>query len=197
MKTKLLILTIVFAFLSSCSDDEIKYYELSLSSNIEDVTLDGNGTFEAGKQCTVKASSQSDKVFAGWYAEEELLYPLDNFSFKLERDLQLEARFCNKDETVLFNGSMIWAGHGGFGAAVEGYHPACVKKDKTTKFTMNVTSGRLGTINHQILEGTGTVKIENSKDIVVTPTSIGNFIFRLTSDTQTNPNVLIKIVVED
>lgn len=198
MKTKLLFFTVLIFIFSSCSDDEVKYSELSLSSNIEDVTLDGGGTFEVGKLCNVSAKSDSDKIFAGWYAGGELLYPLADYSFNLGQDLHLEAIFCNKDEKVMFQGSMIWAGHSGFGATVKGYHPACIKKGISTTFTWDeVVEGRVGTVKNQILEGTGTVVIENNKNIVVTPTSTGKFIFRLHSNTQTNPNVLIKVEVED
>jgi uncharacterized repeat protein (TIGR02543 family) len=160
-------------------------------------TATGGGTFPYNSQIVLTATAKTGYMIEGWYNGNTKVSSLLNYTHLVKEDKSYEARFKVSDEQTKFNGSMIWAGHGGFGVAVEGYHPVYMKKNSTTRITMNVTSGRFGRTNTHILEGTGTVNIENSNIIVVTPTSTGIFKVRLNSDTQTNPNVTIVLNVVD
>ncbi|WP_280647868.1 MULTISPECIES: hypothetical protein [unclassified Dysgonomonas] len=108
---KKLIYSLIVLFFFSCSDEEVQYVDLSLSSNIEDCVITGSGTYEFNKTCTIKANSNnSNYSFAGWYEKGVFKYPLSEYSFNLSGDTFLEARFFTDDYINSIEGYVLYQG---------------------------------------------------------------------------------------
>ena len=69
-------------------------YVLSLSLSPEEAgTVTGGGRFKEGSTVTAEASAKEGYAFLGWYEEENLISAEASYSFTLQADLNLSARF--------------------------------------------------------------------------------------------------------
>ncbi len=69
-----------------------KSYRVSLTSNIEDVSLSGAGSYEYGEVAEIKALEKNNFTFSMWIEEGEIISDKKNYRFEVKEDRELTAR---------------------------------------------------------------------------------------------------------
>lgn len=78
------------------------HYNIALSADPQDGgTVSGGGSKEEGSSCTVVATPASDKVFEGWFENNELVSNDASYTFTVERARNLVAQFAEAPESMI------------------------------------------------------------------------------------------------
>ena len=72
------------------------------SANTKGGSVIGSGTYKYGTTLTVSANENIGYTFVGWYNDENLISTNNSYTFTIDKDIDIEARFDVKDEMKIF-----------------------------------------------------------------------------------------------
>ena len=171
-----------------------KWHEIKVTAGIGG-SVTGGGEFVSGTQITLIASPDVRYAFDGWYEEDERINKDAAYSFKVEADRKLEARF------TLVTSSSGGGGGGNTNAAVSPTKADYVRRDgKDISFVLISDSHRLLNLKN------GDIILSPSRDYIVDGNTIsikseylaslgfGQQVITITMSGGTNPTFTVTII---